>query len=199
MVFNTPMSQISGPAGAWTLSIYDFAAQDSGAFLDVTLNGNTCTGGGATFCDPNENNSTGVPTVMTGMTGGSVGSGLHLDASSGPPTQFGYFLVGTGVNDPGIMIPNSNGRLCLALGGGQSLGRYNVSGGQFNSLGRFDAAGVLQNQVGTSSTGSGYDVPTTVPISGSPQIMAGETWHFQLWHREAAGQSNFSNGMSVTF
>jgi len=58
---------------------------------------------------------------------------------------------------------------------------------------------VLQNQVGTSTVGSGFDVPATVPITGSPTISAGSTWHFQLWHREAAGASNFSNGLSVTF
>ena len=156
-------------------------------------------GPGTPFCDPNENNSTGVPTNMTAAFGSGSGSDLTLNSNDGPPSQFGYFLVGTAVNDPGIMIPMSNGRLCLLLGGGNSLGRYNVGGSQFNSLGRFDAAGDLINQVGTSASGAGYDVPTTVPIAGSPQITSGSTWHFQLWHREAAGQSNFSNGLSVTF
>ena len=108
-------------------------------------------------------------------------------------------MIGTAVNDPGVSLPNSNGRLCLLLGAGNYVGRYNVSGSQFNSLGQFDAAGVLQNQVGTSATGPGFDVPTSVPIAGSPQIMVGQTWHFQLWHRETGGLSNFSNGLSVTF
>ena len=173
-------------------------------FQPRVFNGAFCVAGGGgagvPFCDPNENNSTGLPTNMTASLGTGVGSDLHLDANQGPSGQFGYFLVGTAVNDPGIMIPNSNGRLCLLLGGGNSLGRYNVGGGtQFNSLGRFDASGVLQNQVGTAVSGTGFDVPTTVPISGSPQIMSGETWHFQLWHRESGGLSNFSNGISVTF
>ena len=174
-----------------------------GPFTPRVWNGEMCNGGGSgpgvPFCNPNENNSTGVPTVMTANFGSGTGSDLHLDSSDGPPSQFGYFLVGTASSEPGIMIPNSNGRLCLQLGGGASLGRYNVTGGQFNSLGQFDASGDLQNNVGTSGTGAGYDVPTTVPISGSPQIMSGQTWHFQLWHREAGGQSNFSNGLSVTF
>ncbi|MEZ5974086.1 MAG: hypothetical protein R3E96_04340 [Planctomycetota bacterium] len=51
-------------------------------------------------------------------------------------------------------------------------------------MGLFDAGGVLQNQVGTSGTGSGYDVPTSIPISGAGSISAGQTWYFQLWHRE---------------
>jgi hypothetical protein len=32
--------------------------------------------------------------------------------------------------------------------------------------------------------------------------MAGDTWHFQGWYRDTpagSGQSNFTNGLSVTF
>ncbi len=151
------------------------------------------------FCDPNSNNSTGLPTRLAGAQGGSVGSGLHLEASQGPSDQFAYFLVGTAPSASGLTLPGNNGFLCLALGGGQAIGHYKVAGTQFNSLGRFDSAGALQNMVGTSTIGTGYDVPASVPIAGSPPIMAGQTWHFQLWHRENAGQSNFSNGLSVTF
>lgn len=151
---------------------------------------------GTPFCDPMDINSTGLPTRLTATGSMAAASGVHLDADQGPPTQFGYFLIGTGASDPGIVI--SNGRLCLSVTGGNVFGRYNATG-TLNSVSQFDAAGDLQNFVGTSSTGYGYDVPLTIPISGSPQIMAGETWHFQLWHREAAGASNFSNGLSITF
>ncbi len=156
-------------------------------------------GAGTPFCNPNENNSTGVPTVMTASFGTGVGSDLNLEAAQGPTGQFGYFLVGTASTEPGIMLPNSNGRLCLLVGAGNSIGRYNITGTQFNSLGLFDAAGNLINQVGTSLSGNGFDVPVTLPIAGSPQIMTGQTWHFQLWHRENGGLSNFSNGLSVAF
>ena len=151
---------------------------------------------GTSFCDPMNPNSIGMSTTLTGSMGTGVGSGLHLEAAQGPSNQFAYFLVGTGVSDPGIVI--SQGRLCLSVSGGNVFGRYNVPGA-LNSVGLFDAGGVLQNQVGTSTVGSGFDVPATVPITGSPTISAGSTWHFQLWHREAAGASNFSNGLSVTF
>ncbi len=156
-------------------------------------------GVGTPFCDPNENNSTGLPTVMTASFGTGVGSDLSLESSQGPSGQFGYFLVGTASSEPGVMLTNSQGRLCLALGGGNSIGRYNVTGTSFNSLGQFDAAGEMQNLSGTSTSGAGFDVPTTVPIAGSPTIMTGSTWHFQLWHRENGGLSNFSNGLSVDF
>ena len=153
-------------------------------------------GVGTTFCDPMDVNSTGQPTRLVASNSMDALSGIHLDANQGPPGEFGYFLIGTASSEPGISI--SNGRLCLSVTGGNSFGRYNASG-LLNSVSQFDAMGDLQNFVGTSSTGFGYDVPLTVPISGSPQIMAGETWHFQLWHREAAGASNFSNGVSITF
>lgn len=163
------------------------------AFIQITLDGFA----GDAFCSPASNNSTGLPTKLSGSFGTGVGSDLHLEATQGPPTQLGYFLVGTGFSDPGI--PLGQGNLCLATGGGNSIGRYNVAGGNLNSVGSFDAAGVLQNLVGTSTVGSGYDVPSTVPIGGSPTIMVGQVWHFQVWHREDGGQSNLSNGLSVTF
>lgn len=154
-------------------------------------------GMGTPYCDPMDINSTGLPTVMTGSASGAAGSGLHLEAAQGPPNQFGYFLVGTAPADPGT--PVGSGRLCFDLTMGNQFGRYNVSGGPLNSVGQFDASGVLQNFVGTSSVGTGYDVPSTVPITGSPTIMAGSTWHFQLWHREDGGDSNFSNALTVNF
>ena len=61
------------------------------------------------------------------------------------------------------------------------------------------ATGVLENLVGTFSVCIGYDVPVVVPIIGGPQIVGGSTWYFQLWMREDAGWSNFSNGLSVIF
>ncbi len=50
--------------------------------------------------------------------------------------------------------------------------------------------------------GSGFDVPDTIPGNTPILIMSGSSWHFQLWHRDSgaqAGDSNFSNGLSVTF
>ncbi|HPF12775.1 MAG: hypothetical protein H6830_06765 [Planctomycetes bacterium] len=148
---------------------------------------------GVPFCDPMDPNSTGQPTHLGASFGSGSGSDLHLEATSGPPTQFGYFLVGDSFSDPGVVV--SQGRLCVS----GMIGRYNVVGGDLNSLGQFDAAGVLQNLVGTSSVGSGFDVPLVLPLTGSPMILASQTWYFQVWHREDMGFSNFSNGLAVTF
>ncbi len=152
---------------------------------------------GVTFCDPMDPNSSGLSTTLSGSNGAQSGSELHLEVTSGPPGQFGYLLVGSGSLDPGM--PLSNGRLCLDLGGGNSLGRYNRFGGSSNSLGLFDSNGVWQNQAQTSEVGSGFDVPQDLPLSGNQSIQSGSTWYFQMWHREAGGQSNLSNGLGVTF
>ena len=148
---------------------------------------------GTPFCSPANTNSTGLPCRMVGSFGAGVGSDLHLDANQGPANQFGYFLMGTAFLDPGLAI--SQGQLCVS----GSIGRYNIAGTAFNSIGRFDSSGDLQNSVGTSTTGAGYDVPVNVPVTNTPTISSGSTWHFQLWFREAGGNANFSNGLSVLF
>ena len=168
---------------------------------DLQITGAGCgpTSDGTPFCDPMDPNSTGNSTTLTGMLGTGVESGLLLTATGGVPSEFGYFLIGTGISDPGIVI--SGGRLCLAVTGGNQFGRYNF-GTTTNSIGAFDAAGDFQNLLGTATSngGYGYDVATTNPLGG--MIMSGETWHFQLWHRDTpagVGSSNFSNGLSITF
>ena len=123
------------------------------------------------------------------------GSGLHLEIIDGPPTQFGYMLVSASHSDPGV--PVSQGNLCLSGQGG----RFNVAGGELNSVGSFNASGVFENLVGTASSsgGTGFDVPFSLPTLGGSTASAGSTWSFQLWHREAGGLSNFSNGLMVSF
>ena len=37
------------------------------------------------------------------------------------------------------------------------------------------------------------------PCPGAPVIQSGQTWHFQLWHRDEGGIPNFSNGVTVVF
>ena len=121
------------------------------------------------------------------------GSVFHLAANDGPVNQFGYFLVSAGSVDPGVSV--GDGRLCLTA----PIGRYNPNaGGSLNSIGAFDASGVFQNLAGTSSLGSGFDVPFTLPNPLGGTISPGATWNFQLWYRDGAA-SNFSDGVSVTF
>jgi hypothetical protein len=51
---------------------------------------------------------------------------------------------------------------------------------------------------GTSSVGSGFDIPAILPDPPGGLIDVGETWYFQLWYRDGAN-SNFSDGISVAF
>lgn len=153
---------------------------------------------GTTFCSAVPN-STGTTTTLTGNIGSGTGSDLHLEVTAGVPNEFGFILAGNTAT-PGVMI--STGNLCLVGAGNSNLYYYNVGGGPSNSIGRFDAAGILQNLVGTSASGSGFDVPSIIPASTPINITSGSTWHFQAWHRDTpagSGTSNFSNGLSVTF
>ncbi len=154
---------------------------------------------GLPFCDPMDPNSTGNPAQLSSTLPTGTGSELHLEVTQGPPGEFAYFLAGSGSTEPGI--PISQGRLCLDTTGGNLIGRYNFGNGEFQSLGRFDTQGVLQNLVGTSAVGSGFDVPSLIP-NGGGAVMSGDTWHFQCWFRDtpaAPGNSKFSNGLSIVF
>ncbi len=110
----------------------------------------------STFCDPMDDNSTGFPTVMLPTLPG----GLHMEIRQGPPGEFGYLLVGDTPDFAGT--PMDSGRLCLESMGGAMAGRYSF-GGPTNSVGRFNAAGNMQNLVGTSTSGTGFDVPEVLP------------------------------------
>ncbi len=153
---------------------------------------------GTTFCNATANSS-GSPAVLSGSFATPARWDLHLEVAQGVPTEFAYMLAGPEATS-GVAI--SNGLLCLVGTATARVYRYNVAGGEWNSLGRFDSSGVLQNLVGTSTTGSGYDVPLTVPDTVPVTILSGDTWNFQLWYRDTPaglGTSNFSTGLSVTF
>ncbi len=154
---------------------------------------------GIPFCSPAQNNSTGAPAVLTGTWNTGVGSDLHLEVTSGVPGQLAYFLVG---NEATIGSPISNGLFCLVGTSTSQFFRYNVGGTNMNSIGGFNATGTMVNTSGTSTTGTGFDVPSTIPAPAPITIMAGDTWHFQSWYRDTpagVGTSNFTNGLSVTF
>ena len=169
--------------------------------LDLSIAGLTeCTGEStyqtSDFCVSIQANSSGLSTDLSAFLLDPASPQMMLTASQGPVGQFGYFLVGTGQNLAGT--PLGNGQLCLSTGPGQVLGRYNINGSTRNSLGRFDSLGRYENISGTSSSQNpwGYRIPTQTPWGAVFQ--PGETLHFQMWHREAGGQSNLSNGVALT-
>ena len=137
--------------------------------------------------------------------GGPSSSGLHLEAVDGPPGEFGFFLVSS-TSTTGT--PVSEGVLCL----GPPTGRYNTNAAQnqglpsLESIGQFDDNFVFQNLSGTSTSGSGFDVPVQLPFSPPGLwIGTGDTYYFQLWFRDQSGSplmpgfANFSNVVEVEF
>ena len=175
------------------VNVWDNASSPDCNDYDLIVLGSGSGSVGTPFCDPMDNNSTGFPTQLSASFGSGVGSDLHLEVTSGPANQFGVILMGATPNLVGLAL--GQGRLCVDTTASWGLYR-DPSAGQ-SSVGRFDAGGILQNLSGTSSVGSGFDVPTALPFGGS--IQPGQVWHFQAWHRENGGTSNLSNGLTVTF
>ena len=151
-------------------------------------------GGGtvSSFCSPGAVNSTGLPaTLSAAFLGGQL---VGLTAVHGPADQFGYFVVSANSTTG---VPISEGLLCL----GAPIGRYNAGAGPaLNSLGQFQGLqGWFVNLSGTSTTGLGFEVPTSLPGPINGTIDPGESWHFQLWYRDLGGVSNFTNGVTVGY
>ena len=140
---------------------------------------------GVNYCTPGVPNSSGASGVM-GATGSRTvaANDLTLSASALPNNAFAFFLASrtTGsVTGPG----GSTGNLCL---GGQ-IGRY-VGPGQIRNTGTTGAVSLV------------VDLTRTPQPAGLVAIGAGETWHFQCWHRDVAGgaaTSNFTDGYSIVF
>ena len=136
---------------------------------------------GTTYCSAVPN-STGTITVISASGSTVVAqNNFTLTGTDMPLNQFGLFVNGTAQE----FVPNpggSNGNLCV--GGG--LGRFNS---------------------GIVSSGASGSVSFTVDLNAVPRpsstvaVMAGDTWYFQLWHRDTAGPgfSNFSEGLEVAF
>ena len=143
-----------------------------------------CEALGFAYCSPAVANSTGMASQTF-----AIGSGLTTDLEftlqtlGVPNSQFAYYLASMGTTV--ILQPaGSQGNLCIA---GSAIGRF--------------------NQVGNILVGVGNHVTLDVDLSAIPQTtgpvaaMAGETWYFQLWHRDfgAGGSSNFSDARGITF
>lgn len=139
---------------------------------------------GTNYCAANVN-STGSTGVISAF-GSPIASAndITLEASSLPTSSFGFFLTSTSqgaVTNPG----GSAGVLCLS----GAIGRY-VGPGQILNSG---SSGSFSLQIDLTQT------PTPV---GPVSVLAGETWNFSAWHRDAVGgttTSNFTDGLEIQF
>jgi hypothetical protein len=155
----------------------------------VSANGVQIVGGptgiGTNYCGPGVVNSTGNSGTIGG-TGTNIvaNNDLALVASNLPMNAFGYFLTSRTqglVNQPG----GSLGVLCLG-----------------GAIGRYTGPGQIQNTGTTNSFSLALNLSQTPTPTGLVAVVAGETWNFQAWHRDAVGGtavSNFTDGFSVAF
>lgn len=138
---------------------------------------------GDTICSPAVNNSTGEFGRLTAEGSASVlANDLVLTASQLPVGTFGYFLVSPASG----FIPNpggSFGNLCLL----PPFGRYAQFAGPVVPGGTLSLA---------------IDATAIPQPTGAVTAQTGETWYFQLWHRDVVigiVSSNFSEGLGITF
>ena len=157
----------------------------------------------STFCDPAQPNSTSQPTRLRGLAQSQnpyiahEWGDAHLTADDGPPGQFGYLIMGSTRLLPGS--PMGAQPICVT----GIVGRYNQFGTRLSSLGRFDDHGrwwSLENPAGPDGNLAqrGYSIPNQLPFAQA-FIQPGESWSFQLWHREPSGGSSTSNGVTFQY
>jgi hypothetical protein len=138
---------------------------------------------GTNYCMAN-NNSTGVSASMSGAGSLSVAANnLTLHTTGMPQNSFGYFLTS---RDPGFTANpgGSQGNLCLS-----------------GSTGRYVGPGEIQNSGASGTISLAVDLSQHPTPTGPIQVLAGDTWRFTSWYRDAnpAATSNFSDGLELIF
>ena len=136
---------------------------------------------GESYCGPAVTNSTGNPGVCDAW--GStfvVLNDVTLTGSDLPTNEFSFFVVSETqafVQGPG----GSQGNLCL----GGNIGRY---------------ANDIMNTGSSGSVSLTIDLDS-IPTTPSSSVQPGDTWSFQLWHRDKnpGNTSNFTDGRAIQF
>ena len=136
---------------------------------------------GDNYCGPANLNSTGMSAEVSALGSNIVACNLlSLVATDLPPNQFGYFLAS---ETQGFVpfVGGSQGNLCLA-----------------SNIGRF------VKQVQSSGPDGSFSIPvdlTSIPTTPPHTVLAGETWNFQAWFRDAnpGVTSNFTDGIEIVF
>jgi hypothetical protein len=157
-----------------------FASQNLAAYRVFTVDGV-----GAPYCAA-INNSTGSPGVLGASGSAEVASNDLILHASGLPANASTFFLTSRTQGFSANPGGSAGNLCLA----GSIGRY-VGGGQ----------------IGNSGAGGSYSLAVDNSLHPTPagfvQVLAGETWTFQAWHRDLAPgggtTSSFTNGLEIVF
>ena len=145
--------------------------------LDVVLSGGSI---GSNYCQ-GATNSTGSPGLLRGLGSTSLAADdVTLLGTNLPGNQFALFVTS---RTPAFVANagGSDGNLCIA----GAIGRYNGQLAPTEPSGRISLA---------------VDVNAIPQPTALVSAQAGETWRFQVWHRDATpGGSNFSTGLAITF
>ena len=177
------------------------SGQTSGAggigHLSITRETDPVTDGVFNLCGPGNDHHEGDNVVLEGGIIGGPGSGLRIEARNGPVGATGFLIASTLMTAP---TPLGEGNLCLAI----PIGRYtrklanNRSNPALASIGQFDpyGSGQFLNLSGTSTGGSGFDVPTELPPGLGTAIGPGTVLGFQLWYRDEDVNGNPSSNLS---
>ncbi|MEM8710189.1 MAG: M14 family zinc carboxypeptidase [Planctomycetota bacterium] len=122
------------------------------------------------YCEVSPNGATSGSSVFAAGSQSLVENAFELAATGTPAFAFGIFFAG----DQRDNAPLGNGRLCV----GGSIVR----------------AAVVQ------SDGAGFTAETIEFTSLSTPFLPGQTWNFQLWHRDTIGTGiNTSDAVVVVF
>ncbi|MEZ6017738.1 MAG: hypothetical protein R3F49_21700 [Planctomycetota bacterium] len=138
---------------------------------------------GAVTCSPAAPNSTGLGAELLAVGDiAAAADNVLLWARGLPWGSTGYFLgsMTLGSSHP----PGSQGELCL----GGAIGRFSAPG-QIGTAGQDGTIGLALDLTA---------VPTPV---GPVTALAGQTWSFQAWYRDAnpGPTNNFTDAVSITF
>ncbi len=135
------------------------------------LSGSIC-GGQSVVCFAFANSTGNIGNLTITGSQNVAANDTYLYGSQLPAGQFGIFIYGQG--STGSFV--GNGVFCL---GGSAFFRLPI---------------VMTDPFGFVN----YSMDlTNLPPGGA--IVQGETWNFQLWHRENGGQSNFSETIAYPF
>ncbi len=137
-----------------------------------------------TFCTFQALNSAGRRSETSWSGSLSVAANDFTLLTTGlPPNVFGYYLGSRGFQPP-APLGTGQGTLCLA-----------------GAIGRFNRPVEIQLSSGAGIALLQADLSLFPQPNGALQVLVGERWHFQLWHRDAnpALTSNLSTGLHVIF
>lgn len=136
---------------------------------------------GEVYCTSNPNSTGSVGQLIATGSPVAGANDFGLRGTELPANQFGLFITGR-TRDIVPMAGGSQGVLCI---GGQ-IGRI------LDSIAMTNGAGTLERSIDLLSLPQG---------AGLVAVMPGETWNFQLWHRDVnpTATSNFSEAIEVVF